>query len=1048
MGNFLQQIIGMSRNGDSFSWRILQIAIISLLLTIPATNGFAQASLTKFNLVEGVGEISLGKITGITQDPQGYMWFSDQDKNCITRFDGYNMVSYRYDPGNRNSLGGSYPETVFADPNGYIWIGFYGMGLDRFDPKTETFTHYRHRKDDSNSISSDTVSAIIMDAHGLLWVGTHNGLDCIDPKNGVIKHFRHDPSNTASLDYNVVRSLCIDQQGTLWIGTGIPWDLNPDGGLNRFDPLTQEFAHFLPNKKVRSIFEDSHGNFWIGALGNKLFKMDRSFGTFTPVTFSPPPASPVDHITFIREDGAGTIWFGTFESGLIRYDPYTNTSIHYGDGTGLLDNSGWQAFTSRDGVFWFSTQQSNLFRVDPLKKIFSFHHTGGIAQGFREETAERLWVASTAGLMLFNDKERVIDKIFPDTALQAVSIGSSISFQPDGKNQFWLVTGGRLAKFNLKNRNVKLHSTPTDPGFNGGIDFVLAYLVENDSVSWIGKSSGLFQMNKVTNQVIKWKKTAPVNGRTDLTTVAVLYLDSRKELWVGTMADGLFHRNPGSGTFDQILAQKDVTSIYEDSDGNLWVGTTYGLYNRKKSTGIFSLFNLPGSPISSTEINGIIEDDTKHIWVSSRSGIFKINRDRNRIIGYGNNQGINSTVLSRGIYKKMDGQILIGAKGGYYSFYPNQQAENNIPPQIVLRDLKVSNQLVLPLEHSGAIKLRQDQDIFSIGFAGIHFSSPGENTHMYMLEGYDPGWRKAGAERTAYYFNVPPGNYIFRVKVANNEDVWAEHSIPIEIVPAWWNTMYFKIGALLLGILLLYGAIRWRIRHQFKRQLERSETEKQLSELKHRSSQLEMQALRSQMNPHFIFNSLNSINRFILQNNKSQASVYLTKFSRLIRYILQNSEQALIPLENELHALELYLELEALRFDQHFDYTITLEEGIDVTAILVPPLIIQPYVENAIWHGLMHKEEKGHLEIELIKEGDWLCCIIRDDGIGRQRARELKSKSANTHKSMGMHITAGRIDLLKNPGPNQPAITIKDLVFPDGTAGGTEVIIKIPIRYD
>ncbi|OQP53156.1 hypothetical protein A4D02_22425 [Niastella koreensis] len=227
--------------------------------------------------------------------------------------------------------------------------------------------------------------------------------------------------------------------------------------------------------------------------------------------------------------------------------------------------------------------------------------------------------------------------------------------------------------------------------------------------------------------------------------------------------------------------------------------------------------------------------------------------------------------------------------------------------------------------------------------------------------------------------------------------------------------------------------------------LQRSEAERTESALQQKASMLEMQALRAQMNPHFIFNSLNSINRFILQNDKLQASEYLTKFSRLVRLILQNSQNILIPLESELEALELYLELEALRFNHHFDYKINVEREIDTSVVKVPPLIIQPYAENAIWHGLMHKAEKGLLEIEIVQQEDKLLCKITDNGIGREKAMELKSKSAVAHKSMGMRITADRIAILQQKKQKDCYFAVNDLILPDGSVAGTEVLLKIPL---
>jgi YesN/AraC family two-component response regulator len=216
--------------------------------------------------------------------------------------------------------------------------------------------------------------------------------------------------------------------------------------------------------------------------------------------------------------------------------------------------------------------------------------------------------------------------------------------------------------------------------------------------------------------------------------------------------------------------------------------------------------------------------------------------------------------------------------------------------------------------------------------------------------------------------------------------------------------------------------------------------------LKQKSSELEMQALRAQMSPHFIFNSLNSINMFILENNRLQASEYLSKFSKLIRLILQNSQETLIPLEKELEALQLYMELESLRFENKFTYKINVTDDIDTATINVPPLIIQPYVENAIWHGLMHKKESGNLEVTVHVKDKTLYYKITDDGIGRQKAEELKSKSAVKQKSMGMRITADRIALLKQH--SQTSIIITDLVLKNGNVAGTEVLIEIPVVND
>lgn len=229
--------------------------------------------------------------------------------------------------------------------------------------------------------------------------------------------------------------------------------------------------------------------------------------------------------------------------------------------------------------------------------------------------------------------------------------------------------------------------------------------------------------------------------------------------------------------------------------------------------------------------------------------------------------------------------------------------------------------------------------------------------------------------------------------------------------------------------------------------LEKREIEQEISNLQLQKAELEMKALKAQMNPHFISNSLNAINLFILQNNKEQASAYLTKFARLIRTILRYSESSLIELRLELETLQIYMDLEKLRFDDHFDFSIHVDPEIDINNTRIPPLLLQPYVENAVWHGLMQKEEKGHLQVDISKEDSLLVCRITDDGIGRENARLQKQKNEPLKESLGIKITTERIALMKTKGQDKLQVTINDLVNPDQTPAGTEVILKIPISY-
>ena len=227
---------------------------------------------------------------------------------------------------------------------------------------------------------------------------------------------------------------------------------------------------------------------------------------------------------------------------------------------------------------------------------------------------------------------------------------------------------------------------------------------------------------------------------------------------------------------------------------------------------------------------------------------------------------------------------------------------------------------------------------------------------------------------------------------------------------------------------------------------EKEYAEEVLVDTQRKMAEVEMQALRAQMNPHFIFNCLNSINRYIVKSDQATASLYLTRFAKLIRLILDNSNTKNVMLSNELEALRLYIEMEALRFEKKFTYQVIVDNNVNADSVEVPPLIIQPYVENAIWHGLLHKENCGQLTIRvrMINES-MLECIIEDNGVGREKAKIMKSKSATTRKSLGMQLTESRISLLNKHAALNASIEIIDLENAAHEAGGTKVILNIPV---
>src|SRR5260221_6457972 len=334
----------------------------------------AQDNEIRFKLVDGMNGEPLGKITSMTQDLQGYMWFASQTDKCIYRYDGAHLISFLHDNLNENSLGGADVYDIFADVKGFIWIGYHGQGLDQFNPVTGVFKHYLHADGDLTSLADNVVNSILRDHQGRLWVGTYKGLDLLDERTGKFTHFRNEPKNPRSLSSNAVCKIYEDHQGVIWIGTGYPFfNYEPsDGGLNRLEANgtftrfmhNPNDPHTLINNKVWSIFEDSRGVFWVGTSKNGLQTLDRKNGLVQRYPYDPsrpdklsaPPLKPDDWsrtndlVTFITEDRLGSIWIGTMLAGINRYDPILKKTTHFESSNGFPSGTAWNAFVSRDSV--------------------------------------------------------------------------------------------------------------------------------------------------------------------------------------------------------------------------------------------------------------------------------------------------------------------------------------------------------------------------------------------------------------------------------------------------------------------------------------------------------------------------------------------------------------------------------------------------------------------------------------------------------------------------------------------------------------------------
>ncbi|MEP6595867.1 MAG: two-component regulator propeller domain-containing protein, partial [Ginsengibacter sp.] len=807
-----------------------------------------KAQQLAFNPVTSKEGILTGNINGIAQDAQGYMWFT---ATGLYRYDGYQFTSYKNDPSNAQSLTSDRLESICIDHNGIIWVGTFDSGLDRLDPASDVFTHFRNKPDDSTSLSNNTCTVIVEDHEGVIWVGTHGGLNRLDQQSGKFTRYQHKPNDPTSLSNNQVRALYEDRQGVLWVGTGSPFpaDSTPpgQGGLNKLDKGRGTFTrymhdpknpHSLIDNKVRAICEDSRGNFWIGTYGDGLHTMDRAKGTFTRYHYD--PAHPeklsrpylkrrrtADGITFIHEDATGIIWIGSYEGGLNLYNPATRLVTHY-EGRqqpdSLFNDGTWAIYSSRDGVVWMSTTGDNQYRINPFQKHIP-HHTlpEGQVNALLYEPGNMLWIGSTKGLLRYDRNNKSIRRFLNnpnDPSSLSHNVINSITKDKDGN--IWIGTNKGLNKFN-RNKGTFTRYDINSKNTSFISDYIINVYSDAESNLWMASTGSVDRMDLKTGKFTNYLRDAADTSDFGNNGAISIFQDNRKKLWVcGNIVRQLDQK---TGKLKDYLNVKWPLKFYQDMDSVVWVGSGEGLYRYYPAYDSFYLFEDSRFSKELKNVWNILEDDHKNLWVSSINGIMRINARRNQTSLYGVKYGIPGFTdinLFSG-FKGQNGEFFFGNSTGYYYFFPDDFPRSLQPPQIVINTFRLGDQIVKPAENGPLfqplavvkeIRLKYNQNVFSFDFAGIDYSNPEDNILYFMLQGYNDTWHQAGAERTAYYFNVPPGNYVFRVKTANNDGLWAEISIKITITPPWWRTWwaYCIYGLLFItGIYAIHRIQRQRV---------------------------------------------------------------------------------------------------------------------------------------------------------------------------------------------------------------------------------------------
>lgn len=1024
------------------------------------------------------------------QDHQGYLWFV-ADNQSLIRYDGHYAKTYdstRYYGVNMTS-------------NRVVW-SLTDAGMAIFDTMTEKFNTYPTPLIKNYVLWGETSSA--QGKIYILFPTTSNNIRApffeFDTKTNRFKHIKLPPiingythqyePDTAALV--LLRPLAVDALGRVWGQVSHASDTNHGrSSLGYYDPVRHQLVwynlaeNYDPEVRGRRkqhqelsinsiVLEDNDRYIWLGGwfhLG--LLRFDTHMLRWKQYYF---PALKSNQLFVLQPFQKDKFIFHT-DDGIKVFDKQTETLHEYphvpDDQFSPPSNTN-SFFLGRRNTVWMGKHMAigdaavsylspdvQLLRAVPQKirqerfKIFCQHQNHLY---FTYQKPEGFVLAS------YNEQNGQLTELLKQPDPSKPEQHFNMAFADSLHQVIWFVgkiDGGSIWQWDLRRkRMIKVQaSIQNSPLRTDQLYDMMSIAQDKEGNVWLPitqttatTEGSLVKYDARRKTFVNIVSIQPLVEKQRLRSVMV---DSRGMVWLGSWDDNLirwFDPKTNKLTLKDDISKTTVeinvpiNKMLEDPKrGVVWIAATgHGLWKYTLRTNQWQRMPLDKNEVI---VNIQLTDDGT-LWLKSDNALIRYNPETGDIKYLGAEYDLK--MASYGTFIKGKGDELFFDR---FRFYPREIKDVTLKPRVIFSFIKVFNHnLVLPqnLNSVTQITLRHDQSFFTVGFSALSYIQHQKNQYAYRLLRFSNEWVLCGNNPLAAFTNVPPGEYELQIKGSNYDGVWSDiRSLKIIITPPFWQTWWFRGLMLALGLVVIYTMYRYRLEQQtLKSRLTAEEAlrKQREAEYQQRIAQTEISALRAQMNPHFIFNCLNSIQYFTASNEADTASEYLSKFSRLIRLVLENSRSEKVTLTNELETLRLYIEMEAMRFQQKVRYEINVSDEVDTDTIQIPPLLVQPFVENAIWHGLMHKETGGLVTIAVKQPSEGLLRIeVIDDGVGRLKATELKSKSVIKHKSFGMKVTTERIELINQLYQTNTSVKINDLKDDWGGALGTEVVVEIPI---
>ncbi len=816
-------------------------------------------------------------IRGLFVSEDGYIWFGSPQG--ISRFDPKTETFIRllHDPNDPATISSLDVHNGAREENtGISWLGT-GNGLNRFNQATLKFTRFYNKKDDPGSLTDNLISAVAIDKTNTLWVGTPRGLNRYNRESGNFTRFLHDPKAPGSLSDSRINSIYVDGKNTLWVSTQSGLNRYNPGkeSFTRFSFLGDKAAAMDPalfNITVHT-FEDASGNLWASTLG-ALNRFNPGTGTFTRYALPPPRRGVESPLTFacLAEDSTGAFWGLDFSLGgrgrsinayVLRFSPATGVFTHFmhdpADPASISASVARTIFKDRAGVIWIGTYGGGLSKYDPSNQKFEHYSTGpptggGFSEKFiwalLEDSRGNIWVGTDRnGLDRYNPKSGTFTNYRNRPGDPKSLSGNHVThLYEDPQGPIWAATYRGLNRLDPETGAIERVLRRPDNRPANPVN-VVCMLRDKKGDLWTSiRGAGLHRYDDKTG------KFTPLFGEAEqgqgprrraLGPVPNHMLEDRDgNLWLCSSESGLYRVETETGKSKHYvnlpgdpssLSSNVVYQAYQfkDRPGEIWAATFAGLNRLDIKTGTFTHWGLKDG-LRNEVIYSFLGDDRGNLWLATNDGLIKFDTRTYKARHYEVSDGLQSKEFNQGVcYRGPGGTMYFGGINGFNAFHPDGIEDNLYVPPVVLTDFKVYNRsvpigkrgkkkilLTRSITYTPRLRLTHREHVFSLEFSALHFTAPEKNRYEYMLEGFDEDWRYADSRlRVATYTNLDHGTYTFKVRGSNNDGVWNEKGVrlEIEIIPPFWKTTWFRV---LAAFFLLVSVLLWnrrRMKHAMMR---------------------------------------------------------------------------------------------------------------------------------------------------------------------------------------------------------------------------------------